>query len=130
MIVVDTNVVISLLWPSDMSEAARAVLRRDAEWAAPILWRSELRNVLATLIRRGRCDLSDARLVHDAALQYLAGREYAVDSAAVLELAAASGRSAYDCEFVWLARELEVTLVTADRKIVSSFPQYAAAMTQ
>lgn len=128
MIVVDTNVVISLLWPSDMSEAARALLERDSEWTAPILWRSEMRNVLATFVRGGRCDLTDARLVHDAALQYVSGREYDVDSAAVLELAAASGRSAYDCEFVWLARELEVPLVTSDRRIVTSFPRYAVAL--
>lgn len=128
MIVVDTNVVISLLWPGDMSDAARGVLERDREWTAPILWRSEMRNVLATFVRRGRCDLSDARLVHDAALQYVAGREYEVDSAAVLELAAESGRSAYDCEFVWLARALEVPLVTSDRRIVMSFPQYAVAL--
>lgn len=31
---------------------AEAVLERDAEWAAPVLWRSEFRNALIQLVRR------------------------------------------------------------------------------
>ena len=53
MIVVDTNVIAYLLIPGQHTAAARGTLARDAEWAAPLLWRSELRNVLALYLRKG-----------------------------------------------------------------------------
>lgn len=34
--------------------------------------------------------------------------------------------SAYDCEFVWLARDLRLPLVTADRKVLDAFPDTVA----
>jgi predicted nucleic acid-binding protein len=45
MIVVDTSVIASLWVPNDMEKLAYKVLRKDPEWVAPLLWRSELRNV-------------------------------------------------------------------------------------
>lgn len=47
---------------------------------------------------------------------------------AVLHLAGASGRSAYDCEFVALAEALGVRLVTADRELTRSFPDRAISL--
>jgi len=51
MIVVDTNVLAYLLMPGKFTAGAEQLLRSDPEWAAPVLWRSELRNVLATYVR-------------------------------------------------------------------------------
>ncbi len=51
----------------------------------------------------------------------MAPLEFAVDSSAVLELAATSGCSAYDCEFVALAEYLDVPLVSAGRKLKKRF---------
>ena len=53
--------------------------------------------------------------------------EFPVDGAAVLELALASGCSAYDCEFVTLARQLDTALVTSDRKLLTTFPETASS---
>ena len=100
----------------------------DAVWAAPLLWRSELRNVLTLYLRQRHLTLAQALEVQVAAEELLAGREYAVESAAVLALAAASGLSAYDCELVALARALNVPLVTSDRRLLASFPETAVAL--
>ena len=121
MIVVDTNVIAYLLLPSEHTPAARAAYERDPIWAAPLLWRSEFRNVLATSIHQGHMTLDDAVDVMDVGNELMEGREYAVDSADVLNLASLSSCSAYNCEFVALARELAVPLLTEDRRIRTSF---------
>lgn len=128
MIVVDTNVIAYLLLPGDQTAAARAALRRDPVWAAPLLWRSELRNVLATAMRQGHLGLADALEVMELAAELVAGREFEVESAAVLRLAAGSRCSAYDCEFVALARDLRVTLVTADQQLLAEFAPTAVSL--
>jgi predicted nucleic acid-binding protein len=96
-------------------------LQRDPAWAAPLLWRSELRNVLAVAMRRAYLTLPDALDVMDAATTLMAAGEYAVPSPDVLRLTARSTCSAYDCEYVALARDLAVPLITADREIVREF---------
>ncbi len=128
MIVVDTNVIAYLLLPSEHTPAARAAYERDPAWAAPLLWRSEFRNVLATSIHQGHMTVDDAVDVMDAGHELMEGREYAVDSADVLNLASLSSRSAYDCEFVALAQELGVRLVTADRRIRTSFGDVTSSL--
>jgi predicted nucleic acid-binding protein len=121
VIVVDTNVIAYLFVPGDQTSSAEALRRRDAEWAAPLLWRSEFRNVLATLVRLGRIELRVAQAMQEQAERLLAPLEFAVDSATVLGLAAGSKCSAYDCEFVALAEYLDVPLVSADRKLKTQF---------
>jgi hypothetical protein len=48
--------------------------------------------------------------------------DFAVSTDAVLQLVAISTCSAYDCEFVALAKEQQVQLVTVDRQILRDFP--------
>ena len=129
MIVVDTNVIAYLLIPGQHTAAARAALARDPAWAAPLLWRSELRNVLALYLRKGELSLRLATTVQDTAEELLRGREHHVASHDVLALARTSGRSAYDCEFIVTARHLNVKLVTSDRSLLASFPEDAVALT-
>lgn len=62
------------------------------------------------------------------ATSLLAGREYDVDSTLVLELVSDSDCSAYDCEFVALARTLKVPLFTQDAKLLRAFARDAAPL--
>jgi predicted nucleic acid-binding protein len=128
LIVVDSNILAYLYLPSDFTARAEALLRKDPEWAAPILWRSELRNILAGFLRRGSLQLEDAHRIQQAAEQLLSGREHLVDSRLVLDLLQQSNCSAYDCEFVALAHSLGLRLVTADRQLIKAFPRLAMAM--
>ncbi|NJD18519.1 MAG: type II toxin-antitoxin system VapC family toxin, partial [Gemmatimonadetes bacterium] len=127
MIVADTNLISYLVLPGEHTREAEAVLRADPAWAAPLLWRSELRNVLATYVRGGRLALGDALSMAERAEELMAGREFTVPTEDVLSLAASSGCSAYDCEFVVLARELGVALVTVDAGLLSAFGDTAVA---
>ena len=125
MIVVDTNVIAGLFLPSKWSGQAERLLSADPEWAAPLLWRSEFRNILATNIRTGKLELDAALRIAETAEALLAGREFSVDSASVLRLAAESRCTAYDTEFVALAQHLGSRLVTLDTQLLGAFPSVA-----
>lgn len=47
MIVADTNIIGYLFLPTMYSDKTSQLYRIDPDWAAPELWRSEFRNVLA-----------------------------------------------------------------------------------
>ncbi len=125
MIVVDTNLLVYLHVHGQRTAQAEAVFRRDSDWVAPILWRSEFRNTLAGLVGRRALALEDALRIVAEAERVMAAREYTVASQQVLVLAARSRCSAYDCEFVSLAQDLGVPLVTADRGVLAAFPGVA-----
>lgn len=125
MIVVDTNVIVYLFLPGERSAQAEQLLARDIHWVAPVLWRSELRNVLATYLNKKLMELEDALHIVAEAEKLMKESEYQVVSSQVLKLTAESGCSAYDCEFVALAMDLSVPFITSDRKLLTRFPQIA-----
>jgi len=128
MIVVDTNVLAYLWMPGVRTAQAERLFRSDPDWNAPLLWRSEFRNVLAGCLRRGDMNLGTALQIADEAEGQMRGREFSVPSAQVLARVEASDCSAYDCEFVVLAEELGVKLVTSDEKLLRSFPRVATKL--
>ena len=128
MIVVDSNVLAYLYLPGENTAYSEALLEREPEWCAPILWRSEFRNILAGCLRRRALTLEQACSLQLEAESLLAGAEFEVDSQAVLQLADASDCSAYDCEFVALAAQLDTTFVTMDKKLLRAFPKHAVSL--
>jgi predicted nucleic acid-binding protein len=129
MIVVDSNVLAYLYLPCERTSDAEALLEQDPEWAAPVLWRSEFRNILAGYTRRRTLAFEQACRLQSEAEDLLSGTEFEVDSRAVLELVRDSDCSAYDCEFVALAIKLDTKLVTADKKVLRAFPTRTMALT-
>jgi len=125
VIVVDSNILAYLYLPGDFTTQAEQLLTEDSHWVAPVLWRSEFRNILAGYIRRGSLTLAHAYALQLEAEGLLNGREYEVDSLDVLELVKTSECSAYDCEFVALAKKLGVRLATMDKKLLRNFPERA-----
>ncbi len=129
MIVVDSNVVVYLYLPTELTSHAEKLLGIDPEWVAPRLWRSEMRNVLGLYIRKKAITLEQAYRIQASAEALLADREFDVPSHDVLRLVSQSPCSAYDCEFVALARRLGTKLVTADQKILKAFADTAVSLT-
>jgi predicted nucleic acid-binding protein len=128
MIVVDTNLIAYLFIGGPKTGLAENALRKDPEWCAPLLWRSEFRNILAVYMHRGYLTHKNALQLIQEAERLLAGAEFQVESSTVLNLAALSQCSAYDCEFVALAQQLGVMLITSDRQILSQFPSSAVSL--
>lgn len=124
MIAVDTNVLAYFWLKSDKTSVVEKIHSCDPVWIAPFLWRSEFRNVVSLYMRRG-LSLEIALESIENAENQMNGREYQVNSAAVMRLAQASGCSAHDCEFVHIAEVESVPLVTFDTQIVKRFPHVA-----
>jgi predicted nucleic acid-binding protein len=125
LIVVDVNALAYLWLPGPFSIEAAACLKKDPAWAAPPLWRSEFRNILAGFLRKGLLDLASSKLAYQKAEKTLNGREFPVTTDEVLDLVLKSDCSAYDCEYAALARRLGVKLVTKDAKLIKAFPRLA-----
>jgi predicted nucleic acid-binding protein len=128
VIVVDSNVIAYCWILGDRTALAQRVRVCDPEWHVPLLWRSELRSAFVGYLWRGAIDAGRAAEAMAAAEGALAGCEHQVSSSSVLQLAASSRLSAYDCEFVALAEALAVPLVTADRAVLKAFPEVAIDM--
>jgi predicted nucleic acid-binding protein len=125
LIVVDTNILVGLLLPGEDASTAVRVYAKDPDWIAPPLLRSEFRSVLATLTRRRIIDSDSALLIMEEAERILDGNEFPVNSTDVLALAGSSTCSAYDCEYVALARMLRLPFMTSDREVLAAFPKIA-----
>jgi len=128
VIVVDTNVIAYLLLGGEKTSKARSVFKRDPKWAAPLLWRSEFRSVLAMFIRQGKLPSEKAMEFMIEAETLMQGEEYQVDSGRVIKLIDSSNCSAYDCEFIALAQHLDIPLVTSDKQILDEFPDTAVSI--
>jgi predicted nucleic acid-binding protein len=87
-----------------------------------------MRNVLALYLRKALITLEHAVSLQAEAEALLQGKEYEVGARDVLTLAGQSARSAYDCEFVALARNFDIKLVTMDGKVIDAFPGTAASL--
>lgn len=128
MIVVDTNILAYLYLPTEQTSKVEQLLERQPTWAAPVLWRSELRNVLALYLRKQLLTFEQAHAIQSEAESLMAGQEFEIPSREVLRLVNTSDCSAYDCEFVALARSLDTRLVTADKKLLKTFPDTAISL--
>ncbi len=122
MIVVDTNIICYLYISGDKSRQVEHLLSVEPHWCTPVLWRSEFRSVLGQYLRKNILSIEEVLLIMDQAETLLSENEFEVPSAHIMQLLISSKCSAYDCEFVALARYLEVPLVTADKQILRQFP--------
>ncbi len=125
MIVADTNIISYLYISSDHSQQSEDLLSFDSNWVAPILWRSEFRNVLARYSRKNLLNIDEILLIIQQAEKLLTDHEYEISSAHIMQLVQSSQCSAYDCEFIALAQYLDVPLITTDKKILREFPEIA-----
>ena len=128
MIVVDTNIIAYLHVSGKFTLLALQLLEKDSSWIAPPLWQSEFRNLLTNYIRHDVMKLEEAiKLMEDASIT-MQNRDIPPSNNLIVALAANSSLSAYDCEFVALANEINCKLVTVDKQIIKNFPDLAISL--
>ena len=130
MIVADTNLIVYYHISGDHTELAAKVHAKDPTWLAPYLWRSEFRNTSLLYLRKRLLTLQQILQINEAAQMMMQDNEYHVPTSEVFRLANSSSCSAYDCEYVALAQEFGVPLVTADKKVLREFPNVAMSLAQ
>ncbi len=130
MIVVDAMILAyALVGVPEYTPAVNRLLDLDLAWAGPPLWRNELRNVYIWVPETDRpgdaVTLGDAQRKMHLAETLIGERTFGVESDAVLDIAQTTGLSAYDGEYVALAQEVDVPLVTTDGAILQAVPDVA-----
>ena len=128
MIVADTNLIAYLMIEGDFTPQAELVYQLDSNWIAPYLWRSEFRNILALYLKKNYLSMAEAKTIMAQAEALMKNKEFELDSASLLEMIENSTLSAYDCEYVVLAKKLGIHLITNDKKILKSFPDLAVSL--
>ncbi len=128
LIVADTNLIAYLLVDGPFRRDARAVYEKDPYWVAPPLWRFEFRNVLVQSLRHNLLPMIGAIELMEEAIDLMKNRELESTTARILNLAVQLGCAAYDCEFVALAHDLGVPMVTSDRSLIEKFKPTVVSM--
>jgi predicted nucleic acid-binding protein len=128
VIVVDSSVLAAFWLPGEFAALAESAKEREGVWAVPVLWRAEFRSVLAGFLRQKRLTEAEANAAYWNAQTDLGAQEFAVPTERILQLVLASDCPAYACEYVALAQDLGVPLVTTDRQILREFPKFAVAL--
>lgn len=125
MIVVDANIIAQMTFPGRFSAAANALHEEDPQWVAPTLWKTDFLNILAVYWRKGMIDHSQTVIALDVAERLIGSREHAVDGKAIMELLIDSTCSAYDGEFIVLAKKLGTKVITYNKRLIEEFPDLA-----
>ena len=128
MIVVDTNVMVRLVVGGEGGADAARLFEREPEWAAPGILMSELHNVLVGFVRRGAVTPEQAKAMSDDAAVVLGDRLASVSGRQVIDVALECGLTAYDAEFVALARTLGVPLATLDNAVLDGAADVAVSL--
>lgn len=122
MIVADSNLIASCVLESTATESARALRAADDEWYVPRLWRYEVANIFATMIKVRGLPVETASSLFAALSESLKVYEREPMHEDVFKLVAEYSITGYDAQFVALARELHCILYTQDKELLEKFP--------
>lgn len=129
MKLVDTNVVAYLLIEGDRTVQARQLYAADPDWRSDGFLFVEFANVIATYVRAKALTLDQGSgLLGEAERRVTLVPAQTGDHAAVLELAATLGVSAYDARFILVARSAGARLVTEDAALRTAAPQWTQSL--
>jgi predicted nucleic acid-binding protein len=128
VIVVDSNVIAYSLIHGDRTLDALRVRELDQDWRVPPVWRHELANVLVTYVREGGLPEKNAVSMYLSAVSSYGSGETELDPGMIMSQAIQHRLSAYDAQYLGLARQLKVLCVTEDAAIRRAAPGKAISM--
>ncbi len=128
MVLIDTNIAVSLWVENDWTHSARQLLERDTDWRTEAFALIEFSNVMATYMRMGLASEPDALARLDEAETFLRPGMILVSHRQALITAMTYKVSAYDARFLVAARELGLKLITEDVKLRRAAPELTQSL--
>ncbi len=125
MIVTDCTFITQFFLATPDTDLVRSIAQVEDAWLVPPLWRSEFRSVLRKYVLASKLTLADSLEIIRLAETRLSKSEVEVSSSDVMDLVASSRCSAYDAEYLSLAKTFSVPLVTSDKRLCEAFPPLA-----
>jgi predicted nucleic acid-binding protein len=125
MIVTDTNILTSLFFPATSSAVVEKLQKKTEDWIVPPIWRSEFIDVAAAYFRKGIISYDQALEAVSQAAKILEDAEMEPDILITMSMIKNSKCTPYDCQFVALAFQMNVRLLTLDPQILIEFPAIA-----
>jgi len=128
MIVADVNIVVNLFLEGNHSEKAGALYENDPNWVLPDIWIHEMTNVLSTYVKHGGLDRSMSMELLNSSLDYFLPATVSLPMDGVLACSLDYNISAYDAEYIYLAREKNIPLITVDKRLIRSIPDHTKSL--
>lgn len=128
MVLIDTNIAVSLWVENNWTDAARKLQQADPEWCTEFCALIEFSNVMATYVRTGKASVGDARRYLLEAETMLGAGTLTVPHAAAMNMAIVRRIAVYDARFLAAAEHLGVPLVTEDQKLRKSAPDLTQSL--
>ena len=127
MIVVDASIVSFLLIEGELTDEARALYRIDPEWITPPILNHEM---LAILTDVGSLEGDDAAMIELwRQVRLLVGsRQQIPDPVRSLRRGVESGISGYDAQYLALAEQLSLPLITEEEALLQAAPGRAISL--
>jgi predicted nucleic acid-binding protein len=127
MIVVDASIVSFLLIEGELTEEARALYRIDSEWITPPILNHEM---LAILTEVGSLEGDAAAMIELwRQVRLLVGsRQQIPDPVRSLRRGVESGISGYDAQYLALAEQLSLPLITEEEALLQAAPSRAVSL--
>ncbi|MBC8322468.1 MAG: type II toxin-antitoxin system VapC family toxin [Candidatus Marinimicrobia bacterium] len=123
MIVVDVNIIVNLFIDGEHSPAATDLFEQDDQWYCPDIWLHEITNVMSTYVKHGGLSIKKADQILNNAIAYFLDSTFSMPMTDVLKCSIKYNISAYDAEYIVLAKINNTQLVTVDKRLNKAIPQ-------
>ncbi len=130
MIVVDASIVAFLLIEGELTPAARRLHRLDPEWITPPILNHELLHILAALGHSSGSQEDRRAMVEiwRGIRQSVGARQQVPDPVKALKLAMELGIPGHDAQYLALAEQLALPLVTEEESLIAAAPSRAVGL--
>lgn len=119
MIVIDASVVAYLMIEGEMTDVVRELYRVDSDWVTPPILNHEILSILAAVGTEEQSSQSVEVIWRDVRA-LLGAKQQVPDPVNSLRLAVELGISGFDAQYLSLAQQLNLPLITGEARLIEA----------